>query len=212
MKMNIVQPMNSNVKKRRPHAQLKPALIKLAEEIIEADGLAGITARRLATAADISVGTIYNLFGHLDGVVRAVNTASLYLLHKNLEAALKAAPETTEDRLIAMAEAYFDFALTQPHRWDALFRFRASTPADQDMHNAEALLFSLLAEAADTTEDPHVLRALWAAVHGVAELSVNQKLTGIDPAESRGYARLIVRAGLRGLDALRRDGALEPST
>jgi AcrR family transcriptional regulator len=206
MKMNSVQPMKGNVKKRRPHGQLKSALIKLAEEIIEAEGLEGITARRLATSADISVGTIYNLFGHLDGVIRAVNTASLHLLHNTLKAALQSAPETVEDRLIAMAEAYVDFALSQPHRWDTLFRFRASTPADEDMHKAEALLFSLLADAAETTENPHVLRALWAAVHGVAELAVGQKLTGIDPDQSRRYARLIVQAGLRGLDAMRKDG------
>ncbi len=196
-------------KKRRPHDKLKPELTALAQQFIQTDGLSGLTARRLATAADISVGTIYNLFGHLDGVVRAVNLSSLTDLHRALTDAVAEAGPDRENRLIAMAEGYFDFALTNPHRWEALFRFRATTPADDMMDMAEARLFALLQQAIGHDEDPHVLRTLWAAVHGVAELAVGQKLAGTDPAEARRYASLIVRAGLRGVDVLRREGALD---
>ena len=106
------------VKPHRPHAELKPELIALAGQMVEDGGMGALNARRLAKAADVSVGTLYNLFGHLDGVARAVNLETVATLRTTLEAALNAAAPTTEARLTALAEAYFDFAIAHTHRWD----------------------------------------------------------------------------------------------
>ena len=195
-------------KTRRPHGELKPLVIKLAEEIVEGEGLSGLNARRLALGADCSVGTLYNLFGHLDGIVRAVNLSSIAMLGQRLQKAVDAAPVDPEERLIAMADTYFDFALEYPHRWETMFRFRSETDTDETMAKAQEQLFVLLRGAVGGQLEDSVLRAMWAAVHGVAELAINRHLSGVLANTEKKYARLIVMAGLRGIAALREEGKI----
>ena len=201
--MNVKAP-----KPRRPHGELKPLVINLAEEIVEGEGLGGLNARRLALAADCSVGTLYNLFGHLDGIVRAVNMSSIAMLGQALQQAVDAAPEDPEQRLIAMADTYFDFATQHPHRWETMFRFRSETDDDASMTEAQERLFVLLRSAVGGQLEDNVLRAMWAAVHGVAELAINRHLSGVVAGTERDYARLIVMAGLRGIAALKEEGKI----
>lgn len=190
-------------KPRRPHDELRPDIIGLAGQIVDTDGLSALTARRLAGAADISVGTIYNLFGHLDGVVRALNVDSMARMGDALDAAVNAADANAEARLIAMAEAYFRFGVDHPHRWEALFRYRTTTPADGSIERARSKLQDRLIASVGSDEDPETLRALWAAVHGVAELAIADRLAGVDTDTANRYIRLIITAGLRGIAALR---------
>ena len=201
--MNLKTP-----KTRRPHGELKPLVIKLAEEIVEGEGLNGLNARRLALGADCSVGTLYNLFGHLDGIVRAVNLSSIAMMGQRLQKAVEAADDDPEARLIAMADTYFDFALEHPHRWETMFRFRSETDTDETMAKAQEQLFILLRTAVGGQLEDNVLRAMWAAVHGVAELAINRHLSGVVAKTERHYARLIVMAGLRGIAALKEEGLL----
>ncbi len=196
------------VKSRRQHDELKPEIIALAEHTIRTDGVAGLNARDLAARANISVGTLYNLFGHLDGVVRAVNMQNMASLRTSLATALSSSGPTVEDRLIAMALAYLAFAESDPHRWEAMFHYRLLTPGAAENLEAKNSLFELLRNAVGKDEDPEVLLALWAAVHGVAELAVTERMAGMESEDTNGYARLIVRAGLRGITALRETGEL----
>lgn len=190
---------------RRPHEDMKTEIVALASGIISRERLAGLSARRLALEAGCSVGTLYNLFGDLDGVVRAANLASMEALGASLAAALEKAAPAQEPRLLALAEAYFDFADADPRRWEALFRLRPDAAEDPSLAGTEAGLFALLRKAAGNLPE-EALRALWAAVHGVVELAIRRRLAGSDGAGERYYARLVVMAGLRGLAALRAEG------
>lgn len=201
--MNVKAP-----KTRRPHGELKPLIISMAEEIVEGEGLSGLNARRLALGADCSVGTLYNLFGHLDGIVRAVNLSSIAILGQSLKNALDAAEDDTEQRLIAMADTYFDFAMQHPHRWETMFRFRSEADKDETMERAQEELFLILRSAVGGKLEDNILRAMWASVHGVAELSMNRHLTGVLSGTERHYARLIVMAGLRGIEVLKSEGKI----
>ena len=194
--------------KHRPHPELKSEIVAIAERIVEAEGLDGLNARKIAQAAGCSVGTLYNLFEHLDGIVRAVNLASIRIMRADLTAGLEAAEPTVETRLIALADAYYDFAREHPNRWCALFRFRSSTPADTEIDVAQEGIFEILRMAVGGDETDDVLQALWAAVHGVVELAASHKFAGVVPGRERGYVHLIVRAGLRGISVLRTEGQL----
>jgi hypothetical protein len=55
----------------------KSTIVKIARDILATEGLEGLQARRVAGAADCSVGTIYNLFGSLDMVIIAANAERL---------------------------------------------------------------------------------------------------------------------------------------
>ena len=63
--------------KRERLAQL---VIEIAERQIAEKGLAGFNARCVAAEAGCSVGTLYNLFENLDGIVIRVNSRTLHRL------------------------------------------------------------------------------------------------------------------------------------
>lgn len=189
---------------RRPHDEMKQDIAALAARVVSAEGVGGLSARGLAGAAGISVGTLYNLFGDLDGVVREVNLGAMAALEEALRGALAGAGEDREARLTALAVAYSAFARADPNRWGALFRLRPERSPDPRVAVAEGRLLGLLREAAGPLPE-EALRALWAAVHGVVELGTRRHLEG---AEAPDYARLVVSAGLRGIAALEAEGRL----
>ncbi|MEM6488211.1 MAG: TetR-like C-terminal domain-containing protein [Pseudomonadota bacterium] len=181
----------------RPNStDLKERLTVEAEAIVAAEGLEALSARRLAGAGGCSVGTLYNLFGHLDGVVRAVNRRTMTRLGRTLEEALDPT-RPPEPRLTALAEAYRTFALAHPNLWDALFRHRMTTQPDRPVEPEAEALWRTLLRAAGPDADREALSALWAAVHGVVELAAGRRLLSAEPDAAGRYLARIVRAGVR---------------
>ncbi|MEO0993167.1 MAG: TetR/AcrR family transcriptional regulator [Pseudomonadota bacterium] len=169
----------------------RAAIAEAAGKILAAEGIGALTARRLAAAGGCSVGTLYNLFGDLDGVVRAVNRTSMAQLYVHLE---RTEGQDCTARLLALAEAYRAFALAEPNRWEALFRHRLTPPGPKApaVEPEAAQLFALLRDRAGPGFDDDALTALWAAVHGVVELAVNKRLIGADIGAEPRYLKLVV--------------------
>ena len=87
------------VTETQPYRQrLETRMIDIAERLIASEGLAAVQARRIAQEADCSVGTLYNVFGGLDGLIIAVNTRTLKALGEKLETAA-AAPTQARSRI-----------------------------------------------------------------------------------------------------------------
>ena len=64
--------------------QLRELILDAAQEIIEAHGLAGLSAREIARRIGYSPGTIYNMFDNLDDVVLNVEARVLDALDQRL--------------------------------------------------------------------------------------------------------------------------------
>ncbi|MEM7056839.1 MAG: TetR/AcrR family transcriptional regulator [Pseudomonadota bacterium] len=195
------------VKKHRPHDELRAEILAVATKAVTEGGASAVSARSIAQAVDVSVGTIYNLFGHLDGLVRAVNFQHMQDLYGLLSEAVQQAGDSPEDRLLAMGETYLKFAQASPRRWETLFRYEAETPTEDRLDQAEDALFALLQSASGKQESKEVLSALWAAVHGVVELAIGRRLT-LGRDKPLDHIHLIIKAGLRGVQALRAEGGL----
>jgi AcrR family transcriptional regulator len=218
--MNIVQDMNEKKPaERKPKGRPKlddtrAKVLEAARKRIVADGLAGLSARGLAKAAGCSVGTLYNVFGDLDGVIREVNIGTMRQLEGALAAALKKAPEGAGQtaRLTAMAGAYLDFAMDHTGLWNALFEFRPRDKADQRLPEMREALFDKMMRRGGhgtepaTDQDRIALRMLWGAVHGVVSLSVNRFIPEADRETARDYVNLVVSTGVEGYRALLRTG------
>ncbi|MEM9784365.1 MAG: TetR-like C-terminal domain-containing protein, partial [Pseudomonadota bacterium] len=185
---------------------LRTAALAHAEMDLAAEGVEALTARRVAGGVGVSVGTLYNLFGHLDGLVRALNRRTMTRLHARLEAALQTGTHTgpgatPEARLTVLAEAYLSFAESEPAAWDTLFRHRLTTPpgpgeADADAGRFEGLLALLRRAAGDGPPDDGLI-ALWAAAHGVTELATSRRLPETDQVTARRYLAIIIQAACR---------------
>ena len=62
------------------NAALRTRLVDAAERTIDERGLAALKARDLAAEAGCAIGTIYNVFEHLDELVLAVGSRTLAML------------------------------------------------------------------------------------------------------------------------------------
>ena len=76
--------------RRQPKERLRGEILTVAEEIVSQDGLSALQARRVASEAGCSVGSIYNAFGDLDELILAVNEATLDLMSVPLSDTFKA--------------------------------------------------------------------------------------------------------------------------
>ena len=165
-------------------------LIDCAEAAIEANGLAGVRARELASCVGCSVGAIYNLVADLDELVLLVGRRTMADLNAQLDATARHGDD--EAQFVAWALAYAGFATTNRNRWRALFEFRMAPGKDfPDWFEADQMaLFtrlerrlSGLAPTLDAATLRLRARTLFSAVHGIVALGIEGKLAAL-PAEA----------------------------
>jgi AcrR family transcriptional regulator len=75
--------------------EMRDRVLSAAVEILTTDGVAGLTARRVAHDAQTSTPAVYELFGDKGGLIRAVFFEGFRLLGRHLERAVRADDERT---------------------------------------------------------------------------------------------------------------------
>ncbi len=179
--------------------------VALAERIIDEDGADALTARGLAEGIGCSIGALYNAFGHIDGVVRAVNLRTIELLDRELQQAAAPHGDDRKAALNAMAAAYFGFAHAHRRRWSALFEREMATPPDERYDAPIEDVFARVAASAAPSDDADAarvrLRLLWAAVHGLASLSSSGAIKGLSRDDARSYLRVLVSTAINAAPA-----------
>jgi AcrR family transcriptional regulator len=212
------------------HAALRARLIDAAERTIAENGLAALKARDLAQEAGCAVGTIYNVFEHLDELILCVGSRTLAMLETALGAVLspggRGSVEEAVADLVQLALAYLEFAATHTVRWRALFEHRMNEARPlpewfvEQQHvlfaQAERPLGTLLPEF-DPDARQILARTLFSAVHGIVALGLEEKLVSLPLPDLRNQLAATVRAitsgrdELRSLDSPERPGELRQS-
>ena len=201
---------------RDRHAMLRERLIDAAERTIAANGLTSLRARDLAREVGCAVGTIYNVFEHLDELILCVGSRTLAMLDTALGAIRLGrpygSPEDAADDLVRLALAYLEFAAKHTVRWRALFEHRMSEArslpqwfVDQQhalFAQVERPLVTLLADL-DPDARRTLARTLFSAVHGIVALGLEEKLVSLLLLELRSQLAATVRAIASGRDQLR---------
>lgn len=185
---------------------LRTKALAIAEQAVEAEGLAGLQARLIAAKAGCSVGSLYNVFGDLDGLIVSVNEATLERLGHPLVNAfeLNKKGKSTSDRLIALALAYMHFAFENQNRWRAVFEHHPANNVPAHYRASQARLLSLIEETvageiATAEMRTRAARALFASVHGIIALALDDRISAFDAKTVENEIRFIVRAAARGL-------------
>jgi len=187
--------------------ELRDRLIAAAEDEIATKGLEGLKARSVTQTAGCALGALYNVVPDLDGLIILVNSNTIKRLGAQLAEASEDAT-SPEDALHALAATYVQFALSEGSLWFAAFNHRL--PDDQalpDWHQAEYLnlvthitrpLESLLP---DLPPEAMALRAqtLFAAVHGVVQMSLHGQFAGAPRDALSGEVQALVQALATGL-------------
>lgn len=183
-------------------AALREKLVDLAQARIARQGLGAVKARDLAREAECSVGAIYNVFGTLDDLVLAVNGETFKALGTHVVAAIPKAGAPV-DRLIAMSEAYLDFAGLHPRLWRALFEVEMSTDGavpewylgalDQLLTLIDAPIHEIFPDL-DEAEVRVRTRALFSAIHGIVLLGIEKRISSVDEDRLSDMIKFILRS------------------
>mgnify|MGYP000040806086 CR=1 FL=1 len=182
-------------------ADIRDRATTVAERIVLDEGKDALNARALAKELGISVGSLYNAFGDLEGVVRAVNARCAERLSGVLREAIANTKGGRRDRVKAIGNAYFDFAISEPRRWWMLFERSSDLTADAKAQALQEGLLRMLIMAGkgDPESETHrqFFLLLWASVHGLVSLAVRPTIEAIDPDMARSYVGDLIDAGFR---------------
>ncbi|HEY2530164.1 MAG TPA: TetR/AcrR family transcriptional regulator [Xanthobacteraceae bacterium] len=167
------------------HGDLPDALVRAARRILEKDGSADLSLRRVAGAAGVSPAAPYHHFADKQALLNAVAAQGFAALTSQMLARM--AKETDPAaRLQASGIGYVVFAVENP----ALFRLMfggdgQQLSADAALTEAGKLAFGVLqgavaATSPDGTAKPLTCLRAWALVHGIAKLILEG---GIKPSD-----------------------------
>lgn len=190
-------------KQRTP--ELRQRVLAVAIDLLAAEGVAALTARAVARAAQTSTPAVYELFGDKGGLVRAVFFEGFRRLHEQLDAI----PESDDPRadLVAMAAAYRAFVVEQRALGEVMLSrpFTDFAPGPGDLKASGSVRTLVVARvrrcveagaiAGDATDVAHVLVAL---VQGMAAAENARRLGSSAAAVDRRW-ELAVEALLDGL-------------
>jgi AcrR family transcriptional regulator len=96
----------------------KERLFAAAQAVLEREGMAAISVRKVAQRAGVSPMAMYHHFPGKDALLNALMEDGLAAWETIVRAIRVRAPMAWLERVV---EAYLEFALTQPHRFDAAF-------------------------------------------------------------------------------------------
>lgn len=169
--------------------ELKDRLIAAAAALIEEHGVKSLRARDIAEKAGCALGGLYTVFSDLDTLILHVHSITLERMEGVLRQAVPAGASPRET-FRGLALAYLRFALENRNLWTALFDHRLAdgVPVPEWHLSRQTFLIQLIAEPLGkvmegaSVEDIAVrARTLFAAVHGLVWISLEDRFTGIAP-------------------------------
>jgi len=199
------------MKPEQRRLELRQRLLAAAELKVAREGLQALRARDLATEVGCSVGQIYNLYPDMDALILAVNARTLEELGEKVGAARRsptpATPEEAFADLLAQAQAYLQFAFDNRSRWQAVFQHRLAGSSQPDWYlELKERLFThitvpleRLLPSMNQQERARLGRTIFAAVHGIVSLGVEELLAPQTRDELSGQLEVVVSALVRGL-------------
>lgn len=178
--------------------EIKAMAIVAGRDLIRENGLAGFSARKVATAIGYTVGTLYNVFENHDDIVLHINAVTLKDLLAFMEKRLagdgaSGAMDDDLSVLKALASCYIDYARENYNCWSALFEH--NLPPDVELpawygERIDALFVFIEGRlrkviGGDSAEARQTARVLWASIHGICALTLTHKLrlVGVETVE-----------------------------
>ncbi len=212
----------SAARDRYHHGDLRNALLRTALSLVAERGAEGFSLREAAREIGVSPAAAYRHFSDKTALLAALAVDGHARLAAAMERAISrvAAPPGTKvgalQALLAIAEAYVEFAVRHPSHFGVMFG-----PCTQAEEFAPGCApsgrtsFQVLVETLDGLVDSGVLTAeqragaeiaAWAGVHGLASLIVEGALP-LSPQERADALRTVARSFILGAGA---DPALVP--
>ncbi len=180
-------PMDHSSARPYHHGDLRNSLLDAAERLLLSQSPAALSLRSVAREAQVSHAAPYHYFADRAELLKAAGDRCMERFVAAQTRAV-AAREDARERLLAMGEAYLDFAIREPHAFSLVYDPELCPPDNPSPERAplieanEQLLADVLRDAQRAGfrrgVDPEALGAgLWGAIHGLAVLVTAGHLT-----------------------------------
>ncbi|WED22632.1 WHG domain-containing protein [Vibrio sp. JC009] len=152
-----------------------------------------LSLRKIANMIGYVPSTLVNVFGNYNLLLLHVVAQTVDELKEQADIATSQA-KTTEEALFRLAYCYHDFAKANPYRWQLIFQHTMQGETlPQWQAKRISYLTSMLEELLELTSPgkskPELVeasRVLWAGVHGITLLSVDDKFFTSEPVDGKG--------------------------
>src|SRR3954449_11804493 len=172
------------------HGALREALLKAAEQVLERDGLSGLTLRAVAREAGVSHAAPAHHFGDLAGLLSELAAIGFRQFNAAMAAADTTGPSPL-DKAMARAKGYVGYARAHPGMYGLMFRTERLDMTRPSLHEAAGAAFAGLAgaigasrheqisEQALSLEQAAAIARAWSLVHGFTTLLLDGRLADI---------------------------------
>ena len=163
------------------HGSLREELVEACVRLIEVEGIAAVSLRRVAREAGVSPGAPYHHFPDRAALLSAISARGFEMLTQDLRTAVDKSPSAPRsDDVARTVAAYVAFARRQPGHFQVMFRPELSEPEKHPaVQEAGDAALAVLTDLVDRlgVADPHALGiTLWALSHGLASLTLDGQL------------------------------------
>ncbi|HEX2907335.1 MAG TPA: TetR/AcrR family transcriptional regulator [Phototrophicaceae bacterium] len=169
------------------HGDLKNALIRAGIEILSQDGMQALSLRQVAKQAGVSHTAPYAHFADKQALIAAIAAAGYQKLYQQLVAAQENQNDALA-RLVALAQAYVQFALDEPDHFKITFSGIVETEQNYPEYVEQSKqCFALVVDGVVACQANGTLAAgdtqlmavsIWASIHGFAQLLLGNQLPG----------------------------------
>jgi AcrR family transcriptional regulator len=182
---------------KRPyhHGDLRNALLESARAILEEESIGALSLRAVARKAGVSHAAPYRHFPNHEALLVELASEGFAELRQDIAAA-GAVAAVKADRITAVGAAYMRFVAHRPAL--ARLMFGPQLPNRESFPKLGEAADSVGAEIGKALDDSALGLAVWAAVHGLAMLvlenviDLGQRKSGLDVLPSR--AEILLRS------------------
>ncbi|HEU5230980.1 MAG TPA: TetR/AcrR family transcriptional regulator [Ktedonobacteraceae bacterium] len=176
--------MGIKQRREREKQEVRQGILAAAREIALHEGWQAVTIRKVAERIEYSPSMIYEYFASKEAVLLELHSEGFRLLACSLKTA-RSSSEDHEERIISMAEAYWEFAMRNPELY-------------QVMHGLNGVSLDC------SGKSPVVYEAFDTTVEALNEWSQSQSIDLLDVED----AVRIFRAFLHGLVCLKMENLM----
>jgi AcrR family transcriptional regulator len=157
-----------------PTRIVREELIERAGQLLESEGIEGLTLNRLASEFHVKAASLYNHFENKAALLRAVSERTVRGLVAAMRETAIQNEATPAVRLHAMADSYRQYALGHPVAYELAYgTSRPDMRLPPELAEALALpLQAAMAELAGADRALDALRGAWALIHGFVMLEL----------------------------------------
>ena len=191
------------------HGDLHEALLKAAVQVLERDGLPGLTLRAVAREANVSHAAPTHHFGDLTGLLSELAAIGFRQFGAAMATA-RASAASLPERGTASAKAYVAYAQEHPGMYGLMFRSERLDYSRPSLHEASEASFAGLARGVGASRQEQIseeslsldqaaaIARAWSLVHGFTMLLLDGRLTRILDLSPEGTtAEMLLTAMLR---------------